>query len=255
MYKFNTIFVGQELLHFPFLDSTNDYLKSLIAEGDLTEGLIVRTDDQRKGRGQRGSSWHSDPGKNLTFSIFLRPLFLRPGQQFLLTQIVSIALQKVVAELLPGKTVTIKWPNDIYVEGKKVAGILIENIIAKQAIHSCIVGIGLNVNQKEFPSPIDRATSLAIERGVDFELESLLFSLCVAVEQQYLKIKRPIDQTRIHQDYRRHLFLFDQKGKYQRKNGEQFYGKIIDAKEDGRLVMIVDGKEESFVTKQIQFIE
>ena len=123
-----------------------------MSDTKLPEGTLILTEDQTRGRGQMGNKWLTEKGKNLTFSIVLYPSFLRPNQHFYLTQFVSIAIQEVIQELLPDKGIKIKWPNDLYVENRKLAGILIENILSGHRIQSSILGIGLNVNQVQFPT-------------------------------------------------------------------------------------------------------
>src|SRR5581483_6581831 len=114
------------------------------------EGFIVRAVEQYAGKGQRGSSWLSAPGMNLTFSLLLEPKFLSLNNQFWLTKALALALAEFVASVLPNTLVSIKWPNDIYVNDCKIAGILVENILEKSTIKFCIAGIGINVNQDSF---------------------------------------------------------------------------------------------------------
>ena len=131
--------------HLAETDSTNTYLQQLDADRHLPEGYIVYTDAQRAGRGQRGNSWESQPGKNLTFSLLLRPEHIPANQQFLLSQAVSLAVTDVLNRYASG--FSIKWPNDIYWEDKKIAGILIENVLSGSTFARSIVGIGLNITR------------------------------------------------------------------------------------------------------------
>jgi BirA family biotin operon repressor/biotin-[acetyl-CoA-carboxylase] ligase len=155
----NTLFIGQSLVFMPECHSTNDEALQLFKAGKGVEGSIVITSNQTAGRGQRTNTWESEPGKNLTFSILLTPHFLLAKDQFYLTVCISTALADYLKETF-GETVKIKWPNDLIVQDKKVCGMLIENQLSGQQIQSCVVGIGLNVNQKKFDS--EKASSMKL---------------------------------------------------------------------------------------------
>src|SRR5690606_25093723 len=126
------------------------YLKNELSKSTpLHEGTVIMAVDQYAGKGQQGTVWQSEPGKNLTFSLLLTPFFLSPKHQFRLTVAVSVALVRALATLL-GERVAIKWPNDLYVGDRKIGGMLIENILQGPRWKSAIIGIGLNVNQTVF---------------------------------------------------------------------------------------------------------
>ena len=163
-------------------DSTNKYLHArLAAEPMLPSGTTVRAVTQTAGRGQRGNSWEAEPGKNLTFSMVLRPGPLGPARHFLLSEAVAIAVARFLQslpEMCAGHDVRIKWPNDILVDGKKIAGILIENALGpKGELIYSIVGIGLNVNQKAFSDAAPMATSIARLTGREYDLYLMMESL------------------------------------------------------------------------------
>ena len=126
--------------------STNDYLSQLCKNNETKEFYTVWAERQTAGRGQRGNSWESEPGKNLTFSIVLYPTVLKARQQFYLSMLVSTAVVYALNNYTKGFSV--KWPNDIYWNDKKIAGILIENELEGNYVMQSIVGIGLNVNQE-----------------------------------------------------------------------------------------------------------
>ncbi len=130
------------------IGSTNTYLQESDKDRLLPEGTIVYCDIQRSGRGQRGNSWESEPFKNLTFSLLLRPEHIPANRQFLLSEIVSLATVDVLNRYATG--FSIKWPNDIYWHDKKIAGILIENVLSGSTFSRAIIGMGLNINQKNF---------------------------------------------------------------------------------------------------------
>jgi len=154
--------IGTVLYHFPVLDSTNACAARLLSKIRLKPGTMITADYQTAGRGQIHRGWHSAPGLNLCLSCILYP-DIRPHEQFQISMVVSLAVQELVAELCKNKPVTIKWPNDIYVGDKKIAGILIQNSIKGTEITSCIAGIGLNVNETDFPPELPNPTSLKLE--------------------------------------------------------------------------------------------
>ena len=128
--------------------STNLVLKEMLREYELPEGFVLRTDFQSAGKGQPGNSWEAEKGKNLLFSVLLYPHHIAITEQFILSQLVSVAILRTLNSFCTG--FSIKWPNDIYFGDKKIAGILIENSLQGTKLNTSIVGIGLNVNQKIF---------------------------------------------------------------------------------------------------------
>ena len=154
--------MGHSLVFMPECHSTNDEASRLIQNSNVLEGTVVITGNQTAGRGQRGNAWFSEPGKNLTFSILIKPSFLSVKNQFYLNIAFSLGLFDYLKEVLKTE-VKIKWPNDILVNGKKICGILIENHLQAQHIQHSIVGIGLNVNQHHHL--LATATSMNLENG------------------------------------------------------------------------------------------
>ena len=147
------LFIGKKLIHLNEVDSTNTYLKTLCENEILPEGTVVIAESQYAGRGQRSNTWESEPGKNIIMSLIFYPGFLSANRQFLLSQAVALALQEFISNLLPEEKTSIKWPNDIYVGDKKIAGILIESSWMGNQVKNSIVGIGININQDGFYHP------------------------------------------------------------------------------------------------------
>lgn len=145
-----------QIIDLPEVDSTNSFL-ALIAP-DSPSGIVVLGRAQTAGRGQRGNSWEAAPGENITMSMLLRPAHIAPAGQFVISQAVSVGIVNVLKRYLPNSTVSVKWPNDIYVDDRKICGILIENTLSGGSIDYSIVGMGINVNQREFlsdaPNPV-----------------------------------------------------------------------------------------------------
>ncbi len=147
------------------IDSTNSQANRELA--DAPHGSVWVADFQTAGRGQRGNKWESKSAENLTFSILLRPIFLSPTRQFLISQIASIGVLRYLHA--KGVEAKIKWPNDIYIGNKKICGMLIEHSISGDKLSGSIVGIGLNLNQREFASDAPNPTSLILEKPVEGE--------------------------------------------------------------------------------------
>ncbi len=161
-----------EIIKIESTDSTSSHLAG-IAEG-CAHGTAVMARVQTAGRGQRGNSWEAEPGMNITLSLLLRPEGLEPARQFIISQAVSLAIVEMLDNFIGADAVSIKWPNDIYVNDSKIAGILIENVISGSAISRSIVGVGLNVNQTEFLSDAPNPVSLKqLLPKVDFNVDVL----------------------------------------------------------------------------------
>lgn len=151
--------------------STSSHLAEIAA--DAPHGTVVMAREQTAGRGQRGNSWEAEPGKNITLSLLVRPTGLHPSRQFIISQAVSLAIVEMLEHFV-ANPVTIKWPNDIYVDDRKICGILIENTITGTTIDRCIVGIGFNVNQAEFHSDAPNPVSLhQLAPKITYDIEAL----------------------------------------------------------------------------------
>lgn len=151
--------------------STNTLMRD--AADGYGHGDVVVARAQTAGRGQRGNSWESEPGKNLTFSLMIRPSAIRPAEAFVMSMAVSVGIVQALRRL-SGLDVLLKWPNDVYVGDFKLAGILIENSFGSGCISHSVVGIGLNVNQKCFLSDAPNPVSLAMLCKHEFDLDEVL---------------------------------------------------------------------------------
>lgn len=174
-----------KIIEFEELESTNGYCGELDLKG-VDEFTTVWAHRQTAGRGQRGNRWESEGGKNLTFSVVLHPTFLPAARQYELTKALSLGVSDWVAEELGGERerVAIKWPNDVYVEGRKICGMLIENKIGER-YETAVCGIGVNVNQTEFGKGAPNATSLKLLTGKEYELRGLLEGLLESLRRRY----------------------------------------------------------------------
>lgn len=182
-----TKILGKSIEYFPYTNSTNDDIWNFVNEGESLEGLVVVTDDQRGGRGRRENKWHSSPGNSLTFSFLLKPeLDLDKLGFFSLLAAVSVCegIKKIT-----GINCKIKWPNDILVDGEKIAGVLIENREINEKRFMCI-GIGINVNEnlEQLHSEIiSKSTSLFIKLEKTVQREQLLAQILNSFENYYPK--------------------------------------------------------------------
>jgi BirA family biotin operon repressor/biotin-[acetyl-CoA-carboxylase] ligase len=251
---FSTLFVGQNLIKLLAVDSTNNFLKRMVSNSEpLPEGTVIMAENQYEGRGQVGSKWHAEPGKNLTFSILLRPSFMQLRAQFNLNMTISIAIQKALESLI-GTGLSVKWPNDIYFGHQKIGGMLLENIVAGSHIKACIVGIGINVNQEVFETELqDRASSIyqILHRHVD--LVTLLAEICSHIEAGYLKLKAG-NYNSLRNEYLNYLYQYNIKANY-RQNGEIIEGKIVDVSENGLLSLETIEGIKTYNFKEIEFIK
>lgn len=243
-----TLFIGQEKISFENLDSTNAYLKQLCHEKVRAEGLTITAEYQTLGRGQFGNKWESPKGKNLLFSVLLRPNFLSPDRQFLLNMSVCLAIFDALAEFSLG--FQIKWPNDILFDGKKVGGILIENSISKNKIENSIIGLGINVNQGNFEGEKGR-TSLANVIGNPVDRNFLLHLICKKMEARYLRLKQGIKG--LYSDYYLALYGFSQPVQAE-VAGEKLQITIKGVEPNGYLITEIKGEKRKFDFKEIKFL-
>ncbi|MBP8792736.1 MAG: biotin--[acetyl-CoA-carboxylase] ligase [Lutibacter sp.] len=234
------------------IESTNSYLKDLLTENTLKNFLVVWAEEQTKGRGQLGATWVSDEGKNLTFSVLIKFKSFSLSEQFYLSMAVSLGVRKVLANYLP-VPVHIKWPNDILAEKDKIAGILIENMIGGNNIKQSIIGIGLNVNQTNFPLGIGNPISIKNIIGINIDRNELLEKIIDAITY-YIEKLEDANFTFLKTEYLKHLFKLNKPSVFSDKHDKLFLGKIIGVSEEGRLIVELENeKTREFNLKEIKF--
>ncbi len=242
--------IGHPLIQLQSVDSTNTYAAQLIRNSEVTEGTVILTVYQSMGKGHGGNRWISEAGRNLLFSVILRPDFILAERQFYLSMCVSSAIQEFVMPV--GGPVRIKWPNDILLQGKKVAGMLIENTVLNLNLHTSVIGIGLNLNQKVFPPELPNPTSLALVAGREFNaseslnllLRSLEFHINRLYEERYAEIKTC---------YLNNLHRLNEWADYTDSTGA-FRGRIVDIADSGMLIVKKEnGTERQYGFKEIVF--
>lgn len=243
------LFRNRAVISLESVDSTNNYAANLIKLSPPPEGTVITAQFQTEGRGQRYASWESNEGDNLLCSFILYPHFLRSEDNFFLIQIVALALHNTLENHL--KTdVFIKWPNDIVVKNKKIAGVLLETAWSEGRMSHAIIGIGLNLNQKEFDSK--KAISVRNITGAIWDRGECLEKLSSELEKYYLKLKSG-RYSEIASSYREHLFMLDSRASYNTGNNEfsavcrgvDSTGKLRLEHEDGS-ILNYDLKEVSF---------
>lgn len=243
-----TLFLGHNLVFVPECESTNNLALQLCQQTETPEGTVVITENQTAGRGQRGSSWETEPGMNLTFSFVIRPGFLSVSDQFYLNIFTSLAILDYLKSHLQSKPL-IKWPNDVLVDGKKICGILIENQIRSSRFSSVVAGIGLNINQQTFI--IDTATSLHHHTQQQYDLQTELESLLQYLEARYLQLKNGKFET-LKRNYLESLYGLHEPRSFD-VDGKTVKGMITGIDEAGRLTVKIDGEVKAFGIKEIRY--
>ena len=232
-------------------DSTNRWMKELIQlhpSEETQHEMVVVCDYQTAGRGCGSNSWEAEPGKNLLMSVLMHPKKVSARTQFIITQIVSVALCRTIETVIGSEhRVTIKWPNDIYVGDKKICGVLIENSIEGRRIKDCIIGIGLNVNQTEFRSDAPNPVSIAQLTGKETDREEVLNTFLEELTKQ-------CENRNIHHDYLRKMYR--RNGMYPfETEGSRFMARVAGVNDDGRLMLEdEDGIAHLFRFKEVTFI-
>lgn len=234
--------------------STNTWAKENAAQ--LLHGDVVVTHNQTSGRGQRGCQWEAEPGKNLTFSLYLQPTEVAPDHQFMISEIVALAVagtvERALAEAVDSDRVAVKWPNDIYVDDRKIAGILIEHTLQGNTISQTIAGVGLNVNQTEFVSDAPNPVSLAQLARHEYPLAGLLMEICNEVTT---RLAAP-DPAAIHAEFKHKLWRNDgMPHPFTLPDGTPFEATIENIEPDGRLLLRRVGAEQSeaYFFKEVAF--
>lgn len=237
--------------------STNTYLSDLVKSGEnLPQLFTIATKYQSNGRGQRGNTWASEKGKNLTISILLRTTTIKAMEQFYISEITAIAVSRTIVMYLneeQRENIKIKWPNDIYYNDKKIAGILIENSLLANSVEYSIIGIGLNVNQSTFPRNLPQAISINKITNRTYNLQDVLNDLHRHLENMCELINSYKFQD-IHKQYIRLLYRKDSIHSYTDINGNIFNATIKDVLPTGKIILRMENGEEHYYNfKEIIF--
>lgn len=238
--------------HFSSIQSTNQYCTELLAKSNPLPFTVISTDFQTEGVGQIGSKWISNPGENTLMSIILYPDFINANESFKLHFLSALSCLEVLKQYISPDRIQIKWPNDILVDHKKIAGLLIKNTFTGKSIRNAVIGIGLNVNQVDFEEYLFPATSLKMITGSDFDPIVLRNELVHFIKKFYGLIEANMSLKEL---YINSLYGFDESFQYLDLMDQTYKtGKIIDVLRDGRLIVEVAGQAIKYEFKQIKFL-
>lgn len=233
-------------------ESTNTYLKNLVREERPEEGSLVIADFQSGGRGQMGNSWFSTKGDNLLFSLLIYPKTVKANEQFIISRIASLAIKNTLDQFTDD--IRIKWPNDIYWQDKKIAGILIENDLQGDRIDNSIIGIGINVNQQMFPFELPNPVSLRQITGAQHDKGQILDIFM----REFFLLYREMQNgaiTGIEDEYMLDLYRVNDYYWFEDANG-RFQAKIDNVLPSGHLILrtLDTEKERKYAFKEVAFI-
>ena len=233
--------------------STNTYLSRLAAT--LPGGTVIYTPSQTAGRGQKGNSWESEDGKNLTFSLLLKRPPVKARDQFYLSEAAALAVVEALAAEA-GDGFTVKWPNDVYWQDKKACGMLLENSLDGTDIATCVVGIGINVNQERFVSDAPNPVSLINITRHEHDLMSLLKRVCSRIEQLVDSLGDEDARQDLHQRYMAALYRNDGKmHPWEDAEDRHFMASVAGIAPDGTLTLEhEDGTRHDYLFKQVKHI-
>ena len=239
------------------IDSTSTELRRRMSVEQLPHGYCLSADFQTAGHGQATNRWESEDGKNLLFSILLRPTIIPASEQFVITEFVTLAIINALQDYIR-QQITIKWPNDIYVGDKKLCGILIENALCGPTIDTCIVGIGININQEIFVSDAPNPVSLKQLNGRENDREYILDEIHRNILNYYDYLadnwqNNDIKQS-LHYEYMNNLYRRKGYHNYSTPEGEHFRAEIEDIGPQGHLTLrLQSGELRTFVFKEVIF--
>jgi BirA family biotin operon repressor/biotin-[acetyl-CoA-carboxylase] ligase len=241
---------SNKIIFLDAVDSTNNYAANLIKAENVIHGTAILAENQFNGKGQRGNSWKTEAGKNLTCSIVLKPMNFKVNDQAMLSIVTSLGIIEALEQ--EGIDAQIKWPNDIYVRGKKIAGILIENFVKSERVEYAVLGVGLNVNQSE--NLLETSTSMKLITGTEFDKTQLLLGLLQKIEQKFMQLELGSNEYLMNLYYS-NLMHYQRIQKYEVIEGV-IEAKIVAVLNDGKLkVELISGEERIFDIKEIKFLK
>lgn len=243
--------IGSNIIYREKLSSTNALAARMLSTNRPQEGTLIYAYEQCEGKGQKGSSWVSEPGKNLTISTILYPVFLEAAQQFMISKAVSLAIAEFLDDY--ASPVSIKWPNDIYHKDDKIAGILIENSLEGNKIINTVAGTGININQASFPPGLPNPVSLKILSGQEYHLDRLLPAFCRKFDLWYGRL-RSGRLSFISESYLERLYRFNEPAEFITISDGSLRGRIKGVDGFGRVIIeLPGGKERFYGFKEIEF--
>ncbi|MBT3207471.1 MAG: biotin--[acetyl-CoA-carboxylase] ligase [Bacteroidetes bacterium] len=240
----------KNLIFLSSVDSTNKAAQEILENENRNENFVIVSNYQTAGRGQGRNHWESENGKNIIFSLLVFPDFLKAENQFYLLKAVSLGLVDYLSKIV--KNIKIKWTNDIYVEDKKIAGILIENSIQTDYLSHSIIGVGLNLNQHKFHSNAPNPTSLNILTDKEFDINIEIEKLLESLSYRYFQLKCK-EFSKLDDDYFKYLYLKNQVRKYKSDSGI-IEAKIVRVNKLGQLLLQNNDGISEFNYGEIEFL-
>jgi BirA family biotin operon repressor/biotin-[acetyl-CoA-carboxylase] ligase len=242
--------LGHTIIELDTVDSTNNYAKEMSKTMKNTDGVVVFSEEQTTGRGIYNNTWFSEAGKNLTFTIIHIPDNLSAEKQFYLSKATSLGICDFLETHV--QPVFIKWPNDIYIKDKKIAGILIENTLSGDRIKHSFIGIGLNINQISFPNNIPNPTSLQKITKKQYDIPKMLRYLLCSIEIRLTELYTEAYEY-LDEQYRDKLYLLKSRHRFH-VGKDRIEGMIIDVETNGRLIIKdATGNNYTFGYKEVEY--
>ena len=243
---------NHRLIELKTVDSTNLYAERLLKQQKVPEGTLVFSQEQTSGKGQGENRWESEAGKNCTFSMILFPGFLAPEKQFMLNKAITLGVLDFLDSMQVTQKFQIKWPNDLYADHSKIGGILIQNVICGNVYESCIVGIGVNINQEKFHAGLPNPISLKQMIGFDYPVMEALNKIAEHIDQRYNMLKSSF--VELNQEYLSRILWVNTLQDF-RVDKKDIKGKILDVEETGLLkVEMEDNSIKYFSHGEIDFL-
>lgn len=239
------------ILYLDQVDSTNQHLINLLESEKIEEGTAIVSFNQTQGRGQKGNSWNSEQGKNISYSIVIYPNYLSARNQFIIAQTIALAVKSFLDEFAKG--FSIKWPNDTYWNDKKIAGTLIENKLKGDLIDYSVIGIGININQDSFPENLPNPISLKQITGVEYNLDELVTKLHHKIMASLEELSHGTE-VEIQRYYLNALYRRDGFHPYNDENGD-FTARIRGISAKGNLILEHEnGTLKEYALKEVSFV-
>lgn len=238
--------------------STNADITKSVSKNTPNANIVLYTYKQSEGKGQIGRKWHSDTNKNLTFSLLININQLLAKDQFHFNMIVSLALRDCLAEIVaqfdPQKDICkIKWPNDIYIKNKKLAGVLIQNTLADKYISKSVVGVGVNANTMDFPVDLPNPISLAQVAGKEFDLKALFANVITAIEKKCFQYDR-LSFSELKKQYIEKMYLLNERRTFTLSEKEiELEAEIIGITNQGKLQLKNKAGVSEFNFREIRY--
>ena len=244
-------YIGNTIISISNVKSTNLYAILQIPGKEVKPGTVFLTYNQTDGRGQLNNKWESEKGKNLTFSVYLKPSVVAIQRQFMISKMVSLGIVSFLKGYVDD--IYIKWPNDIYVGDRKICGILIENAVMNKNIFWSVIGVGLNINQTVFLSDAPNPVSVKNITGKNYDLSKMLDNLLKKIDFYYRELMEE-KYEEIDAKFLKYLYRINEWCDFKDKSHE-YKGKIIGVNDIGQLQIEEEsGAVNTYNFKEVKFL-